>query len=170
MVKTAVESAQTNTAVLVGDDTDLLVPREDIYPFLLVLLCNHASKDVCDLYFRPEPKANARVTRVWHMKRVKDQLGSEVCTNLLFLHAITGCDTTSRLSGVGKATALKKFENVPYFREQANAFGCLSAISDILTAGEKALVSLFGDKPGVSLGALSGISDTLKNLPRRHLI
>ena len=86
IVKTAVESARTNTTVLVGDDTDLLV-----------LLCYLASKDGCDLYFRPEPKVNARGTRVWHMKRVKDQLGREACTNFLFLHAITGCDTTSCL-------------------------------------------------------------------------
>ena len=143
IVKTAVESARTNTTFLVGDDTDLLV-----------LLCYHASKHGCDLYFRREPKANARGTSVWHVKRVKDQLGRVVCTNLLFLHAITGCDTTSRLYGVGKATALKKFENVPYFREQANVFNCHSPISDILTAGEKALVSFFGGKPGVGLDLL----------------
>ena len=49
IVKTAVESARTSTTVLVGDDTDLLV-----------LLCYHASEDGYDLYFRPEPKANAR--------------------------------------------------------------------------------------------------------------
>ena len=114
IVKTAVASARTNNTVLVGDDTDLLV-----------LLCYHASKDGFDLYFRPEPKANVRGTCVWHMKRAKDQLGREVCTNLLFLHAITGCDTTSRLYGVGKATALKKFENVPYFREQARSLAVI---------------------------------------------
>lgn len=143
IVKTAVESARTKTTVLVGDDTDLLV-----------LLCYHASEDGCDLYFRPEPKANARGARVWHMKKVKDQLGREVCRNLLFLHAMTGCDTTSRLYGVGKATALKKFENVPCFREQANTFSCHSAVSDVVAAGEKALVALFGGKPGVGLDSL----------------
>ena len=121
---------------------------------MLVLRCYHASEDGCDLSFIPEPKANAIGTRVWHMKRVNDQLGREVCTNLLFLHAITGCDTTSRLYGVGKATALKKFENVPYLGEQANVFSCHSPVSDILTAGEKALVLFFGGKPGVGLDAL----------------
>ena len=49
IVKTAVESARTSTTVLVGDDTEMLV-----------LLCYHASEDGYDLYFRPEPKANAR--------------------------------------------------------------------------------------------------------------
>jgi len=56
--------------------------------------------------------------------------------------------------GVGKAATLKKIENVPYSREQANVFNCHSAISDILTAAEKALVSLIGGKPGVGLDAL----------------
>ena len=142
-MKTAVESARTSTTVLVGDDTDLLV-----------LLCYHASEDGYDIYFRPEPKANARGTCVWLMKKVKEQLGKEVCRNLLFLHAITGCDTTSRLYGVGKATALKKFENVLHFKEQANIFSSHSAVSDVVTAGEKALVSLLGGKPGVGLNAL----------------
>ena len=143
IVKTAVESAQTNTTVLVGDDTDLLV-----------LLCYHASEDGCDFYFRPEPKANTRGARVWHMKKVKDQLGREVSRNLLFLHAMTGCDTTLRLYRVGKATALKKFENVPCFREQGNTFSCHSAVSDVVAASEKALVALFGGKPGVGLDSL----------------
>ena len=140
IVKTAVESARTKTMVLVGDDTDLLV-----------LLCYHASEDGRDFYFRPEPKANTRGARFWHMKKVKDQLGREVCRNLLFLHAMTSCDTTSRLYGVSKATALKKFENVPRFREQANTFSCHSAVSDVVAAGEKAL---FGGKPGVGLDSL----------------
>ena len=142
-MKIAVESARTKTTVLVGDDTDLLV-----------LLYYHASENGCDLYFRPEPKANARRARVWHMKRVKDQLGREVCRNLLFLHAMTGCDTASRLYGVGKATALKKFENVPCFREQANTFSCHSALSDVVAAGDEALVALLGGKPGVGLDSL----------------
>ena len=88
------------------------------------------------------------------MKKVKDQLGKEVCRNLLFLHAMTVCDTASRLYGVGKATALKKFENVPCFREQANTFSCHSALSDVVAAGDEALVALLGGKPGVGLDSL----------------
>ena len=107
-------------------------------------MCYHASKDGYDLYFTPGPKANKKGARIWHTKKVKEQLSKEVRKNLLFLHAITGCDTRSRLYGVGKATVQKKFENVPIFKEQANVFSCHSAVSDVVTAGEKALVSLFG--------------------------
>ena len=82
-VKTAVESARESNTVLVGDDTDLLV-----------LLCFCTRSDSFDLYFKPEPKANSR-RRVWNVKKVKEQLGDDVCHDLLFLHAILGCDTTS---------------------------------------------------------------------------
>ena len=50
IVKTTVEATQTNTTVLVGDDTDLLV-----------LLCYHASKDVCDLHFTPQQRQTQEV-------------------------------------------------------------------------------------------------------------
>ena len=39
-------------------------------------------------------------------------------------------------------------------QEQAIVFSCHSTVSDVVTAGEKALVSLFGGKPGVVLNAL----------------
>ncbi len=120
--------------------------------------CYCASDDSHDIYFRPEPKASSKVHSVWHVKEVKHQFaGDVVCRNLLFLHAITGCDTTSRLYGVGKATALKKLKNAHYLMEQAKVFGCRSTVSDIVTAGEKALVILFGGKPGISLNKMMKI-------------
>ena len=76
IVKTAVESAKERNTVLVGADTDLLV-----------LLCFYTRSDIFDLYFKPEPKASSR-RRVWNMKRVKDQLGDDLCHDLLFLHSI----------------------------------------------------------------------------------
>ncbi|CAH3024292.1 unnamed protein product [Porites evermanni] len=91
-----------------------------------------------DLYFKPEPKANSR-RRVWNMKKVKEQLGDDVCHDLLFLHAILGCDTTSRVHGIGKAAALKKYANSLHFREQAKVFNSPSTVDDIVVVGEKAL-------------------------------
>ena len=60
IVKTTVESTQTNTTVLVGDDTDLLV-----------LLCYHASKDVCDLHFTPQQRQTQEVhpSATWTMSK-----------------------------------------------------------------------------------------------------
>ena len=85
IVQKAVESATVVDTVLVGDDTNLLV-----------LLCYHAHLDSHSIFFRPEPKKNTKTIRVWNIKAVKEQLGPEVCTHILCLHAVLGCDTTSR--------------------------------------------------------------------------
>lgn len=131
IVKTAVDSASEGPTVLVGDDTDLLI-----------LLCYHMRTDGYDLYFRPEPKANSKEIRVWNMRKVAEELGSDLCQNMLFLHAVLGCDTTSRPFGLGKATSLKKFQE-PDFRIQAKVFDDpASTAAAIQAAGEKALVTL----------------------------
>ena len=88
------------------------------------------------------------------MKKVKEQLGNDVCHNLLFIHAILGCDTTSRVYGIGKAPALKKYVNSLYFREQAKVFNSPSTVDDVVVAGENALVSLYGGKPGEKLNGM----------------
>ncbi len=66
--------------MLVGDGKDLQI-----------VLCYHASLDTHTIYFKPEPK-----------KGTKKQLGPEICTHIIFLHAILSCDTTSHLHGILK--------------------------------------------------------------------
>ena len=82
------------------------------------------------------------------MKKVKEQLGDDVCHDLLFLYAILGCDTTSRVHGIAKVAALKKYANSLHFREPAMVFNSSSTVDDIVVAGENTLVSLYGGKPG----------------------
>lgn len=148
IVETAVESAAIETTVLVGDDTDLLV-----------LLCYHTKQNGFDLYFRPEPKANAKQAKVWNMKKVQWEIGHVTCQNMLFLHAIAGCDTTSRPFGIGKSAPLKKFSESYHFQENSKVFNSEdSTIDEVAKAGEDALVSLYGGKDG----------DTLDNLRYRR--
>jgi len=111
IVQKAVESARRVNTVLVGDDTDLLV-----------LLCYHASVDSHIIYFKPESKKGTKNPRVWDITATKKQLGPEICTHILFLHAILGCDTTSHLHGIGKGNSLKKFQSSQHFREQTKVF------------------------------------------------
>ena len=144
IVETAVDSAVTHPTVLVGDDTDLLV-----------LPCSHMKVDGNDLYFRPEPKANSRESRVWNMLKVKAELGPAVCRNVLCLHAILGCDTMSRPCGIGKAASLKKYGQSAYFQDQAKVFDIPgSTQAEVATAGENALVVLYGGKQGESHDSL----------------
>ena len=147
IVQKTVESSTMLDTVLVGDDTDLLV-----------LLCYHANLDSHKILFRPEPKKNTKNPRVWNIKAVKKQLGLEVCNNILFLHAVLGCDTTSQLygnlDGNGKGTSLK-FKSSKHFQEQAKVFAVESAtLKDISAAGEQVLVNVYNGTPGESLDSL----------------
>ena len=133
VAQTAIDSAASNDTVLVGDDTDLLI-----------LLCCNSKSTNCELYFRPEPKSNSqRAARCWNIKQVQRVLGDHICDNLLFTHALLGCDTTSRVFGIGKPLALKKLRSNAFFREQAAVFQ-----EDIRNAGDNALVCLYNGKPG----------------------
>ena len=130
------ESSTKTDTVLVGDDTDLLV-----------LLCYYATLDSYCLFFRPEPKKNTKNPRIWNIQAVKQQLGSDACNHILFLHAILGCDTTSRIHGIGKGNALKKFREGSRFGELAKVFDSQSASKeDISAAGEEVLIILYNGK------------------------
>ena len=75
--------------------------------------------------------------------------------NILFLHALLGCDTTSRLFGIGKAAILKKFETNTVLQQSAKVFDDESAApEEIAVAGEKALVEMYNGKKNESLNAL----------------
>jgi len=73
----------------------------------------------------------------------------------LFVHAILGCDTTSRLHGIGKGAALKKIQSNAHFLEQAKIFSHQAAKKeDVVRAGEKALLYLYNGMPEESLDSL----------------
>jgi hypothetical protein len=62
----------------------------------------------------------------------------------LFVHAILGCDTTSRAFSIGKGLALKCIRSDAHFKTQAKIFLDESATEDdIVCAGEAALVCLY---------------------------
>ena len=126
-----------------GDDTDLLV-----------LLIYHTKLIHNEIFFIPEPKKNSKC-RIWNVKQVKTELGSFVCKHILFLHAMLGCDTTSRLFGIGKGTILKKFKANVELQKAAEVFdSTLSTSSQIESAGERVLVVMYGGKNNESLNSL----------------
>ena len=107
-----------------------------------------------DLYFAPEPKRNSKC-RTWDIKKVKAKLGSLICSHILFLHALLGCDTTSRLYNIGKSTILKKFKAKTILHHSAKIFNYPnSTAKEIKFAGEKALVNIYNGKSNESLNTL----------------
>ena len=88
----AVSCTHSNPTVVTGEDTDLLV-----------LLCCHGKVDACDLYFYSAAKSKWKLQRIWDTKQTKSKLGFDVCEFFPVLHALSGCETTSRLFGAGKS-------------------------------------------------------------------
>ena len=79
-------------------------------------------------------------------------LESNLCRHLPFLHALLGCDTTSRLFGIGKAVGLKKTTQL---YQHAEVFYYTNSLKeDVIKAGERALVEVYGGKGSDSLEAL----------------
>ena len=92
IVQTALTSAAKQETVLVEDDTDLHV-----------LLIYHAKNVRHNVFFRPETRrASQKGNRGWNIPVMRSHLGSVVTNNIMFLHAIHGCDTTSGVYGLGK--------------------------------------------------------------------
>ena len=125
VVETTVQSALSCETTLDGDDTDLVV-----------LLCFHVKEDSCEVFFKPEIRSGTKKgPRCWNIKYVQRVLGRAVCNNMLFVHAILGCDTTYRVFSMGKGLALQHIRSDNHFITQAEIFVQENAIlADISSA------------------------------------
>ncbi|KAK7492393.1 hypothetical protein BaRGS_00016266 [Batillaria attramentaria] len=92
--------------------------------------------------------------KIWDIKATQAALGGDVCTSLLFAHAIGGCDTTSSVFSVGKVLPLKKLRESSDFQQQAAVFLAQSTAKAVKKAGEKALVQLLGGESKDTLDSL----------------
>ena len=141
LVKAVVTMSTTRSTTLIWEDTDLL----------MLLLC-HGNLDSKDLFFRSDKGKSF----VYDIKVLKALLGTDVCTGLLFAHAFTGCDTTSRIFGVGKNSVFQKVIN-----SDSVLYGCSNIFCSpnkdqisVESAGCKAMVSLFNGTESDSLSSL----------------
>ncbi|CAG2194071.1 unnamed protein product [Mytilus edulis] len=141
---TAIESAKTKATVLLGEDTDLLV-----------LLLHHADVTSNSLIFKSGnvSKVNTHI-KIWDILKTKLLLGEELCTFLPLIHAISGCDTTSRMFGVSKAATLKKFGEHDFLKTQAQLLCNANANDDVISAGENIISSLYNGAPYEGLNVL----------------
>ena len=64
-----------------------------------------------NLYFRSDkPKADGSI-EVYHINRIQEVLGHEMCSQLMFIHAMTGSDRTSRIFGSARRQLSKSLRN-----------------------------------------------------------
>ncbi|KAL5022362.1 hypothetical protein ScPMuIL_001517 [Solemya velum] len=125
IAETGVKCSDEGLTYVIGEDTDVLV-----------LLCHYSKDDSKGLLFRSDRKTSKR--RVWDISLVRQTLGTELCRMLPVIHSIGGCDTTSRLFGIGKGSALKKTQTVMSFKEHIGIL-CESELNtvEVQNAGEK---------------------------------
>ena len=141
IVKTVLECGQSSNTVVIGDDTDLLV-----------LLCYHnnvQSPFSVYRYLKSDSKKDSNKFRIWNIKCTQENIGIDICRNILVLHAILGCDTTSRILGLGKGMVLKKMASDNNFTTIIEVFNKLpSAVTkqDIIRAGEEAIIDMYTGK------------------------
>ena len=142
IVKAAVQSAVTRSTTLIGEDTDLLL-----------LLLFYAKATEKDLYFRSD-KGNACVP--YHINALQAFLGDQLCSQLLFIHAYTGCDSTSRIFGVGKKTVFQKLvRGDATLKACANAFVQPKQTAAVIEGkGCQAMAVIYGGKTTDSLASL----------------
>ena len=134
IVKTAIENSRQRPTTVIGEDTDLLV-----------LLLFHANPN-SEITFRSDKITRGQnETRVWDIRKTIAVLGEENRQHLPVAHAMTGCDTTSRLHGIGKGTAVSKMISSQYIKEKTSVFMASDPPKeDIIKAGEDILVKLYG--------------------------
>jgi len=96
IVKAALETSHLHITTLIGEDTD----QSDL---LVLLLHYHEKPHWKSLFFRSD-KTTTSNAKVYNINHLKEMIRNNMCSQLLlnFMHAMTGCDTTSRILGVGK--------------------------------------------------------------------
>ena len=116
----------------------------------MLLNINHQDK----IFRSDTSKTGQKKKRIWNIKKTKFVIGPETCSFLPFVHAFTGCDTTSRIYRIGKGQLLKKVLEDPTVTVFADSFMSVSTHSEVEEAGEEVFIALFGGSKGEGLNHL----------------
>ena len=137
---TVVSLAKQCPIALIGEGTDLSV-----------LLLHDADIDSHYIFMRSTVMKKKPIS----IKHLKEKLGHDTYFHLPFIHAISGCDITSRFYGFGKPVSLWKFRTDSRFRLAAKTFSTKGETGEaIIQAGEQAIISMYGGPPGQMLDVL----------------
>ena len=93
-----------------ADDTDVAL-----------MLVHHWNPTMHEIIF-----CSHQSRKSWSVKESALALSPDIKASLLLIHAFSGCDTTSALYGISKATVLKKFKgsNISYI-DVKNIMSCI---------------------------------------------
>ena len=145
IVETALKlSKEGNEVSVVADDTDILV-----------LLMFHWKQDMGDVFFYSEATRTKQGLKVWRIRDLCAKAHKDVVSHILFIHAWSGCDTTSATYGHGKTSLIKKIISSKDLRDILKKFENMeSTPEEIGAAGIKVFILLYGGKKNDSLNNL----------------
>lgn len=112
IVKEGAKSCSKIDTTIMGEDSDLLV----------LMLNNYSPNFRHQLYFRSDILSQKAQPAMYNIKDILSAIGPELKKPLLFLHAFTGCDTTSLIFGVGKPAASQLLLKCDEFQKCAAVF------------------------------------------------
>lgn len=132
IIETAMEvSEKERTAIIIGEDIDLLV-----------LLIGRTQSHHRQIFLKKIGKGTTS-TLIYSSKSLdKYRLCKE---HILFLHALTGCDTTSALFNKGKLKVMTMFEKHPDLTHSAQIFQAENCPPDtVFQNGKRFLLAMYG--------------------------
>ncbi|GBO00185.1 hypothetical protein AVEN_172957-1 [Araneus ventricosus] len=130
VIETALEKFNTNTTIVVGEDVDLLI----------ILTARIPTDRI--IYFLKPGKAQIK-TKMYSSQSLTSYTKCQA--HMSFLHAITGCDTTSAFFKRGKTKVFKLFEKRHDLIDCAEVFTNIGSSPDIiLTNGTRFLLAMYG--------------------------
>lgn len=133
IITTAVTAASTyDRVVVVGEDIDLLI--------ILTAISNQR-----ELFYNKCGRGKASDVMYSSIASSKSSLKPEL---FLFIHAFSGCDSTSCFFGLGKKQMMSIVEKNPDVEKQAAIFLDTNSTPDeIAAAGERVIIALYGGNP-----------------------
>ena len=116
IVKFALDFAHSGYVTAVAaDDTDISV----------LLLHHYRTTAMAEIFLLSEAaKRQRQGIKFINVRRLMNLLGQTLVSHLLFIHAWSGCDTTSAIFNQGKAAILRKLEKSEEVQGISRLFNC----------------------------------------------
>lgn len=145
IVDCALKTARNTAVTVVANDTDILV-----------LLIYHFQSSMCDIFLHCEvsSRTSGRLS-VSSIRDIRSAIGDNAAEQILAIHAVSGCDSTSALYGQGKGSVWKKVTGSQQFRPLTDVINaCDASHESVVAAGLQFLVLLYGGRKYDSLNSL----------------
>ena len=93
---------------------------------------------------------------VYNIKVLEQVLVEAICNDLLFLHAFTGCDSVSRVFGIGKKSGFQRIiKREKTMKDWSKAFTRPKQTQDVVeTNGSNTMIALFNGDQKDSLASI----------------